>query len=127
MGRKSGSYGLNSINKSANRSRNRNTLTTFPQPENSDKHPLHRDHGDATAVNGGKPRVLIDHQSDPIPDETSHSIASNDSQQMIIRRDVEWTVTYDDEMPREHSRSPGNQITHRSDAEAQNDRSNHAI
>ncbi|MCJ1269405.1 hypothetical protein MMC22_009297 [Lobaria immixta] len=123
MGARGGSYALNSINKSGAR----NTLTSFPQPDSSDKHPLRRVHGDTTTVVGGKPRVLMDHQPDPSPDETSHSIASNDSQQMIIRREVGWTVTYDDEMPRENSQSHDSQIASRSDIEAQTIRSSHVL
>ncbi|MCJ1469213.1 hypothetical protein MMC07_007846 [Pseudocyphellaria aurata] len=113
---KSGSYALNSINKSGVL----NTLTSFPQPDRSDQRPLHRGQGEVITVVGGVSRRVNDHQSDPNPDETSHSIASNDSQQMIIRREVGWTVTYDDETPRENSHSHGNPISHRSDIEAQN-------
>lgn len=43
-------------------------------------------------------------------DETSQSVASNDSTQMIIRREVVWSVTYEDESPGEDNHHPhGNQ------------------
>ena len=118
---KSGSYVLGSINKSGAR----NTLTSLPEPENSDKPSFRRAHGDISTVIGGNSRMLIDPQSDPIRDETSQSITSNDSQQMIIRREVGWTVTYDDATPRENSQSHGSQIVHRSDVEAQTNHSNY--
>lgn len=55
-------------------------------------------------------------------DETSQSVASNDSTQMIIRREVVWSVTYEDESPGEDNHQPhGNQTrtTSRVDVEAQ--------
>lgn len=55
-------------------------------------------------------------------DETSQSVASNDSTQMIIRREVVWTVTYEDESPGENNNHPhGNptRATSRVDIEAQ--------
>lgn len=119
---KSGSYALNSINKSGVR----NTLTSFPQADGSDKRPL-RGQGEVATAVGGNPRGVNVHQADPNPDETSHSIASNDSQQMIIRREVGWTVTYDDEAPRENIQSHSNPISHRSDIEAQNIHSSHVL
>lgn len=119
-GAKSGSYALNSITKSGAR----NTLTSFPQLDSSDKQPVHHAHGDTITASGDTPRVLVDHQPEPTPDETSHSIASNDSQQMIIRREVGWTVTYDDETPQENSQSHGGRTPHRSDVEARTKYSN---
>lgn len=55
-------------------------------------------------------------------DETSQSVASNDSTQMIIRREVVWTVTYEDESPEEaHNNFQSNQTRtmSRVDIEAQ--------
>ena len=55
-------------------------------------------------------------------DETSQSVASNDSTQMIIRREVVWSVTYEDESPGEDDHHPhGNQTrtTSRVDVESQ--------
>lgn len=92
---------------------------------------------------GGAPHVQLDHHhhsnnsaggtrtrqsSEPAPaDEAAMSIASNDSQQMIIRREVGYSVTYDDEAAPpsqqgrglEHGRL-GGMSHHRTDVEAQN-------
>ena len=56
-------------------------------------------------------------------DETSHSVASNDSTQMIIRREVVWSVTYEDESRGErddHLDSNRTRTMSRVDIEAQN-------
>ena len=56
------------------------------------------------------------HREESSADETTQSVASNDSQQMIIRREVMWTVTYDDENPRDsNNQHPHNRV----DVEAQ--------
>lgn len=55
-------------------------------------------------------------------DETSQSVASNDSTQMIIRREVVWTVTYEDESPGEtinHLQGNQTRTASRVDIEAQ--------
>lgn len=57
-----------------------------------------------------------------VADETSQSVTSNDSTQMIIRREVVWTVTYDDESPGEgdnHLHGNQTRTTSRVDIEAQ--------
>lgn len=62
------------------------------------------------------------HRDQPGADETSQSVASNDSTQMIIRREVVWTVTYEDESPGEsnnHPHSNQTRTTSRVDIEAQ--------
>lgn len=58
-------------------------------------------------------------------DEAAMSIASNDSQQMIIRREVGYSVTYDDEAASTfQQQGPGrlgpSSNNHRADIEAQN-------
>lgn len=56
-------------------------------------------------------------------DEAAMSIASNDSQQMIIRREVGYSVTYDDEAAPPLQQGPGRlgaSSNHRADIEAQN-------
>lgn len=64
--------------------------------------------------------------SEQVPvDEAAMSIASNDSQQMIIRREVGYSVTYDDESaPTFLQQGPGrlgpSSNNHRADIEAQN-------
>lgn len=88
---------------------------------------------------GGAPHLHLDHRhhnnnsgpvgihhrqsSDQVPaDEAAMSIASNDSQQMIIRREVGYSVTYDDEAA-PFQQGPGRLGTlsnHRADIEAQN-------
>lgn len=60
---------------------------------------------------------------DPIgADETAQSVASNDSTQMIIRREVVWSVTYEDEHPGESGNlhhSNQDRMNNREDIEAQ--------
>lgn len=102
---RSGSYGLRSLQKNLGRKGTQNSQEDAKIEDQYQKD----GYGDDDDVTSRKqPRshiknesVAISNNRDPNgADETSQSVASNDSQQMIIRREVMWTVTYDDENPR---------------------------
>lgn len=83
-------------------------------------HNHHHPNNNSGAVVGNHTRQ----SSDQAPaDEAAMSIASNDSQQMIIRREVGYSVTYDDEAAPPFQQAPGRLgagSNHRADIEAQN-------
>lgn len=102
-----GSYGLRSLEKSGTK----HAVTSFNNAKEQDERNLRGENCNTVIQSGGRGHQQTDHHGD----ETSQSIASNDSTQMIIRREVGWTVTYDNETPEENGQP---RITHRSDIEA---------
>lgn len=107
----SGSYALSSIFKSSAK----DTVKSYHKPFTPDaKVPGDGICNISSNAEGKSARVVPYHAAEPGPEEAEQSIASNDSQQMIIRREIEWTVTYDD--ARE---TPPNHAMHASDIEAQ--------
>lgn len=141
----SGSYGLVSVTngRKSNAGKNSTLVSSVGIPHTQN----------TTNKVSSAPHVQLDHfnhnnnsrgggtrtrqSSEPTPaDETAMSIASNDSQQMIIRREVGYSVTYDDEAAPssqqgragEHRRL-GGMPHHRADIEAQNPmpQSTHAL
>lgn len=123
----SGSYGLVSLTNGGKSNAGKNSAlvssvgVSNTQTTNTVSAPHHvqLDHRHNNSRGGNNTRQ----SSEPAPaDEAAMSIASNDSQQMIIRREVGYSVTYDDEAPQgrgEHGRL-GGVMAHRADIEAQN-------
>lgn len=102
-----GSYGLRSLDKSGVK----NTASSYAPGTELGEQNLRGDTCKTVVEICPRRNQHHDHNGD----ETSQSIASNDSTQMIIRREVGWTVTYDDDNPTPGEGGPPN----RSDIEAQ--------
>lgn len=126
---KSSSYALKSLQK------NLGLKSTVQSTEDQTVDYSHHHHGYGADVddtktptqqkNGAENGSFADpiHRDQTGADETSQSVASNDSTQMIIRREVAWTVTYEDESPGEsnnHLHSNQTRTLSRVDIEAQN-------
>lgn len=141
-----GSYGLKSLEQNPGLESThsyKHTAADRPQPHQN--HSYSDDKGDPTHKKQRKSRAnsgtAIDpNQEDPNgADETSQSVTSNDSTQMIIRREVVWTVTYEDGDSPENNHTNHNilnsndmndltnhqsRISHRTDIEAQTQSNN---
>lgn len=109
--RSGGSYGLRSLDKSGIK----NTVKSYNGSKDKEEQTL-RGKSSTTPMHVDP---QANHHQEQNGDETSQSIASNDSTQMIIRREVGWTVTYEDETPGETHGMPGHShFGPRSDIEA---------
>lgn len=97
-----------------------NSLGGAPHLHLGHHHHHHNNNNKSGAVVG----IHARQSSEQAPvDEAAMSIASNDSQQMIIRREVGYSVTYDDEAAPPFQQGPGRlgaSSNHRADIEAQN-------
>ena len=110
-----GSYGLRSLDKTGAKT----TITSHRDLKDINGK-RHRETTGHNSVDAGRKSHGQELHPDQGGDETTQSIVSNDSTQMIIRREVGWTVTYDDDTTpsTEHPSVHGPQ-TVRSDIEAQ--------
>lgn len=133
----SGSYGLVSLTNGgkSNAAGKNSTLVSsvgIPNLQNTTTNSVgvapHVHLGDHHHNNNNKSGAVVENHtrqsSEQAPvDEAAMSIASNDSQQMIIRREVGYSVTYDDEAAPPFQQGPGTlgaSSNHRADIEAQN-------
>lgn len=98
-----------------------NSVGGAPHPHLGHHHHQHHNNNNKSGAVVG---IHTRQSSEQAPvDEAAMSIASNDSQQMIIRREVGYSVTYDDEAAPPFQQGAGRlgaNSNHRADIEAQN-------